>query len=208
MKTPGIEDKVEAKRRRILAAAEELFAKRRFHEITLDDVIRVAGVGKGTVYAHFKDKDDLFFHVATQGFDELCALLGKTVSKEESFEKQIRSACAAISAFFRERRPWLRMIQSEDMRITSGEGRMRTLWIEKRKRMVSVVAEIIRKGVEEGAVRGDVEPDVLANFLFGILRTRARFFADLDPETGLALVIDLFLNGAVARPSRRTSTKG
>src|SRR5215813_10673364 len=45
-------------RERILAAAAEVFAERGLH-VTLDDIARHAGVGVGTVYRRFADKDAL-----------------------------------------------------------------------------------------------------------------------------------------------------
>ena len=65
----------QSKRDQIMKAAEHLFTNRRFHEITLDQVARAAGVGKGTIYLHFADKDDLFFQVATSGFTQLCEII-------------------------------------------------------------------------------------------------------------------------------------
>lgn len=46
-------------RARLLKAAAELFAAEALAEVTLKDVARAAGVGVGTVYRHFPDKDDL-----------------------------------------------------------------------------------------------------------------------------------------------------
>jgi AcrR family transcriptional regulator len=45
-------------RERILAAAGEVFAERGL-EVTLDDIARHAGVGVGTVYRRFQDKEQL-----------------------------------------------------------------------------------------------------------------------------------------------------
>jgi AcrR family transcriptional regulator len=45
---------------RILDAAGQLFAERHYHEVRMDDVAARAGVAKGTIYLHFKDKDDLY----------------------------------------------------------------------------------------------------------------------------------------------------
>src|SRR4029453_16576653 len=43
-------------RRRVLAAAEELFAARGAGEVTMEDIARAAGVGKGTLYRRFPDR--------------------------------------------------------------------------------------------------------------------------------------------------------
>ena len=49
-----------ARRDAILAAALEEFSAAGFAAARLDDVARRAGVAKGTIYLHFKDKEDLF----------------------------------------------------------------------------------------------------------------------------------------------------
>ncbi len=48
----------ERNRQRILAAADEVFTERGL-EVSLDEVARHAGVGVGTVYRRFTDKDEL-----------------------------------------------------------------------------------------------------------------------------------------------------
>jgi AcrR family transcriptional regulator len=46
-------------RRLVLAAAKRLFAERGVGDVTMDDVAREAGVGKGTVYRRFGDRAGL-----------------------------------------------------------------------------------------------------------------------------------------------------
>ena len=50
-----LNDKKEA----ILDAAVELFAERGFHGTTVPMIVQKAGVGTGTIYRYFKDKEDL-----------------------------------------------------------------------------------------------------------------------------------------------------
>ena len=96
------------KRLRIMQAAEQLFRTRQFHEITLDEVARVADVGKGTIYLYFSDKEDLFFQTAVAGYDEMCKLLLKKVADELTFDETLLQTCTTISDFFRRRRPLFR----------------------------------------------------------------------------------------------------
>ncbi len=49
-----------ATRTRILDAAERVFSRRGVSRTSLDDVARAAGVTRGAIYWHFKDKADLF----------------------------------------------------------------------------------------------------------------------------------------------------
>lgn len=57
---PRREEQSAARRDAILAAALDEFASRGFAAARLDDVAKRAGVAKGTIYLHFRDKDALF----------------------------------------------------------------------------------------------------------------------------------------------------
>jgi AcrR family transcriptional regulator len=48
---------------RVLDSAAELLVRWGYQRVTIDDVARHAGIGKGTVYLHFRSKDALFLTV-------------------------------------------------------------------------------------------------------------------------------------------------
>ena len=54
-----------AKRRAILAAAEEAFLAAHYDSVTMDDLANSSGVSKQTVYAHFGTKEQLFVELVT-----------------------------------------------------------------------------------------------------------------------------------------------
>ena len=56
----GRAERAAARRTAILAAALDEFSARGFAATRLDDVAKRAGVAKGTIYLHFKDKEALF----------------------------------------------------------------------------------------------------------------------------------------------------
>lgn len=51
----------DSKKRLILAAARRMLVKRGFQDIVLDDIALEAGVAKGTLFLHFKSKEELFY---------------------------------------------------------------------------------------------------------------------------------------------------
>ena len=76
-------------------------------------------------------------------------------------------------------------------------GRFRDRWMEQRRRLVSAVAEIFRAGMTAGAIREDVDPEVLTHFFLGMLRTCVLDLADVPGDTAPHdLVVNLFCNGA------------
>jgi AcrR family transcriptional regulator len=58
-------DKTALRRDAILAAALEEFSARGYAAARLEDVAQRAGVGKGTIYLHFRDKEALFQELVT-----------------------------------------------------------------------------------------------------------------------------------------------
>src|SRR5436305_3079942 len=53
-------DERKLREERILDAATTLLVRWGYRKTTIDDVAREAGVGKGTIYLHWKDKNELF----------------------------------------------------------------------------------------------------------------------------------------------------
>jgi len=68
MSNPG-ESAGHDKRGRILDAAQSLFLRYGVKRTALDDVVREAGIAKGTLYLYFDSKDALFAAIA----ERLCA---------------------------------------------------------------------------------------------------------------------------------------
>jgi AcrR family transcriptional regulator len=197
------------KRDLIMMAAERLFANRRFHEITLDEVARAAGVGKGTIYLYFAGKDDLFFQVATSGYTQLCAIVERGVGAGVSFQAGLLPVCREISAFFQRRRQLLRMMQTEDGRMARQHGAMHERWLAHRRQLISALGTMFAAGVREGAIRADVAPEALAALLLSMLRARARELEAPD-LVALETLVELFLFGATPAGSsvRRTGDEG
>src|SRR5689334_13587777 len=51
------EERAKETRRRIFAAAAELFAQKGYHATTVSEIVERAGVAKGTFFVHFATKD-------------------------------------------------------------------------------------------------------------------------------------------------------
>src|SRR5262245_38495779 len=65
----------EARRQAILEAAAAVFVADGFAAAKLDDVAEKAGVAKGTIYLHFKDKQDLFEQMVREAVSPVIARL-------------------------------------------------------------------------------------------------------------------------------------
>jgi AcrR family transcriptional regulator len=55
----------------IFNAAITAFSQKGYHKSTMDEIAEVAGVAKGTLYYHFKSKEDIFKFVIEEGIKTL-----------------------------------------------------------------------------------------------------------------------------------------
>lgn len=84
-----------AKKRHILEAARRLLVEHDFQDIVLDDVAKKAGVAKGTLFLHFKNKEELF----SAAFADLSDSLGhelEALAKTELKGKEMLAAAAKV----------------------------------------------------------------------------------------------------------------
>lgn len=56
----SLEDRKAETRDMILQAARRVFSEKGYHKAQIADIVREAGISTGSIYAHFKDKRDLF----------------------------------------------------------------------------------------------------------------------------------------------------
>lgn len=61
LKDKGEDNEFHGKRTQILSAAYKIFSQRGYHCATVDEIVQTAGIGKGTVYNYFNNKEHLFY---------------------------------------------------------------------------------------------------------------------------------------------------
>ena len=172
----------ERNRQRLLAAAKDLFATRGL-DVTLDDIARHAGVGTGTAYRRFPNKDALIDALMVDRIGELGTLAEECLVEPDPW--------VGLSGYF-ERALALQAADRglKDVLFSSGRGRERSN--QARRQIAPVVTKLVARAVESGAVRGDMSTsDVpLINFM---LNTIVDFGRDVSPDLYkryLAIVLD------------------
>src|SRR5436305_10369575 len=89
----------ERNRQRILRAAAEVFTTRGL-QVSLDDVAQHAGVGVGTVYRRFPDKESLVEALFEERIQAMVALAEKALAEPDSWTGLVtflESACAELA---------------------------------------------------------------------------------------------------------------
>ena len=172
----------ERNRQRLVAAAKDLFATRGL-DVTLDDVARHAGVGTGTAYRRFPNKDALIDALMVDRIGELAKLAEECLEEPDPW--------VGLTGYF-ERALALQAADRglKEVLFSSGRGRERSN--HARRAIAPVVTKLVARAKEAGVVRSDFDTsDVpLINFM---LNTIVDFSRDFEPDLYkryLALVFD------------------
>ncbi|HWT22999.1 MAG TPA: helix-turn-helix domain-containing protein [Solirubrobacteraceae bacterium] len=137
----------ERNRRRILAAAGELFAERGV-DVSMDDIATAAGVGVGTVYRRFPDRDALIEALFEEKLQRIATLAAGALEIEDPWD--------AFLAFFRA----IARMQAEDrglkqVLLSADRGRDRVAEVRNTIRPVAV--RLLERAKAAGALREDLD---------------------------------------------------
>jgi AcrR family transcriptional regulator len=172
----------ERNRQRLLAAAKDLFRTRGLH-VTLDDVARHAGVGTGTAYRRFANKDELIDALMVDSITEIGRIAEECLDDPDPWDGLTRFFERALARMAADR-------GLKEVLFSSGRGRERSN--QARQRIGPVVGRLVRRAVDAGVVRSDMETTDVAvvNFMLNLVVDLGR---DVEPELYkryLAILLD------------------
>ena len=154
----------EEKRKTILRVAQELFSKRPYHEVRLDDVAAAARVGKGTLYVYFESKDHLYLELVTAAFDALIEDVERKISQnEDSSWKLLEDAVLLLSRWVAKHPTMFDLIRTN---IHPGHRDALRL---RRRRLGELFVTVLRAGVARGEI-DDPRPELTAQFIPAMVR--------------------------------------
>jgi AcrR family transcriptional regulator len=185
------------KRTTILEAASRIFATRVYHLVTMDEVARVARVGKGTLYRYFPSKEDLYLAIVDEAFGVLIGRLESERAAAAAPGTTLRRMIEAVVETFAGHLPSFRLIHR-------GEGRLflrkKEVIRARRAHIAHLLGETLDRGVEAGVFR-KVDRTLAPSMLIGMVWGTALNHAEDTPAEILARRIgDLYLHGILESP--------
>lgn len=100
-------------RRKIFEAAIEVFGSKGYHRATIDDIVTLSGVGKGSVYRHFKSKEDLLSELLVEKYNEFVDIMNRLFSRDMDILQQIHEMIKTWLEFIESNHVVYRLIQVE-----------------------------------------------------------------------------------------------
>lgn len=175
-KTSTENTKRQARAIRILDAAAELVLRWGYDKTTIDDIARHAGVGKGTIYLHWKTREALF---ETLLLHEIMAVMETLIQYMQEQPEHILLHHVVGSLFpLTEQRPLTKVLFTENRELLGDLARHSARDITMRTQRLLTARDYLEVLRKHGFVRSDMSQDAQ---LYALYATISGFFL-IDPS--------------------------
>ena len=211
------------KEKRIEIAAEEIFSKFGYEKATLDGIIALADVGKGTVYKYFGNKEQLFYKLVAVKNVPFVEALQAAVEKEKDLQAKLIAYFTVLVEFYHKNsalwqiiyfemlnNSYCRLIFDEDDNPTVVSRYSEDLVSEETKerylryhQLIISEFDILKKLIVDGMANQELKSGnarVSASHLFfgvamGIFHHIHQVETTISYEEMAKIIVDRFLNG-------------
>jgi len=152
------------RRKTILRAAVEVFAKKGYHGCRIADVAREAGVAYGLVYHYFRNKEELLQLVFETGWGGFVARIREAAEGQTPLDAKVRRIFQVAFDGYRVDPRGVRVLVLEFARGPgTGEANRRGAFAE----IMDITRGMFERAKGRGELRDDLDPSLCAAMLFG-----------------------------------------
>jgi AcrR family transcriptional regulator len=181
----------ERQRRRILAAAEELFDIRGIDRVPIADIVAAAGIRASTLYEYFSNKDEIVWTLVEELMRQSSASILEAI--EATTGPALAKITALLEAFGNElgdHAQRVRFMAQFDAMYARDWSAERLLALEDRlfPGRFEPLSNLIREGIADGSLRPDLDPELtlhsVVNAVVGAQRRLASLGNRVEQEYG------------------------
>jgi len=147
----------EVAKSKIVQAAQVVFAKKGYHDATMDDVAKELGVSKGALYSYFASKEDLLKEISLQGHQTLRNILTET-SKCDNLKDAIEQVYTTITEKYKGNLH----THFEVISLASHDAKIRDIVFEEYQKDIKAIEAFVEEKKKKGVIRTDLSARVLA----------------------------------------------
>ena len=189
-------------REKILEIASEQFSQYGVRAITMEDIARLAGISKKTIYQEFKDKKELVMETFSLALKEDQESLNKILEQEDGVIEHLIFTSRMVRARLATLNP---MVLLEIQKYFPDVWEMFNEF--KEKVIVTDIVNVIEKGKRLGYFRPEINAKILAIMRVNQITTAmntANFDKDVDNIVTLHMaMMDHFLHGIFTEKGRQ-----
>ncbi len=186
--------RTEARKEQILNAAEKVFAEKGFHQATVSEVAKEAGLSDATIYEYFSTKEELLFSIPLETTQRSSELLKFHLGYIRGAANKLRSIIYHYLWFYKNHPEYSSVAL---MILKTHRGYLETESYGVYRRATQLILEVVEEGIASGEFRADTDPHLVRHALLGaiehmvsreLLHKAGREFMDyVDPLTDMII---------------------
>lgn len=217
------------KDQRILAAAEIIFSMYGYEKATLDQIIALADVGKGTVYKYFGNKEQLFYKLVIDRNNNFVNNLLLAVASAENLEQKLLAYFKEMVTFYYENSTLWQIIcfemlgASNTCRVVKKDGSYKVVPrygqieisedLKERilryhallKEEYVILENIVADAIKNGVMKHNSDTEISSKYLFfgvamSIFNPTQSLKDKMPANEAAEIIVDRFLYGESALP--------
>jgi AcrR family transcriptional regulator len=183
------------KRQSIQDAVIRLICREGLKSVTMERVAQETGIAKGTVYLHYRDKQELLDAVKESALAPVMRKFDDALRDADTPDAKLRAVAVQYFSYFEEHRDLFRVLIYEREVVRVQGSRFQS---ERYRHMVQQTARVIGDGVRAGMFRDVDAHNVAAMFIdsmYALMNQRLLSQKPAPVEEDADLIADLFIHG-------------
>lgn len=173
----------------IFKAAIKTFSVYGYDGATMDQIASEAGVAKGTLYYHFKSKEEIFKYIIEEGMNLTKERLHEVVNAETNSIYKIKAVCKIQLSLVCENRDFFKVIMSQ---LWGQESRQLELREGINKYIIDI-EKYVKEAMENGYIKKG-ESSFIAYTIFGMLCSAAIYELINKDKANIDELVDNIMN--------------
>lgn len=194
------------RRNDIIEGSKKVFFEKGYSIATMDDVSKTAGCSKRTIYKYFNSKEQIYFEIMIKGYRLFLEILEaelKNITENNNMLDKIRQIGKSLYKFSHEYNNYFNAI----MEYENGELDFQNNISDKSReecyalgeKVLSYLIDALKKGIEEGSVRSEIEVNSTALILWSstigllkVIKKKSMYIMNYYNKDSEELVVEAF----------------
>lgn len=155
----------------LLDVVVTVFNERGYDATSMEDLARATGLTKSAVYHHVTGKEELLRRAVARAVEALFAVLDEPGGTEGHAIDRLEHVVRRSADVLVDQLPYVTLL----LRVRGNTEAER--WaLERRRELDRRLAALVQHAIDEGDVRADVDPALVARLLFGMVNSLAEWY--------------------------------
>jgi len=153
----------------VLQKATELFWTKGYNATSMDELTKVTGLSRSSIYNSFGGKHELFMRCLRLYLDDQTGQLAALAGKVANVKDRIRAAFEfAVSEIIADRMRKGCLMVNTTTEMANQDAEIAAVALSNMNEMEQLFASWVREGQAAGQIRGGFSPEMLARHLFNL----------------------------------------